>query len=247
MRYQAILFDLFNTVAIWHPERMPTMTLGGRSRASTLPELRRVIAASAPGLAFDDFHAALEHTNRELAAERAREGREIASRERFRRALERAGLDAGAGVPELAEALSLRHMELLAGASDIPRAHLAFLSQLSADYRLALVSNFDHAPTAHAIVARDGASELFEHVVISDEFGWRKPNPRIFEHTLDALGITAREALFVGDSIDDDVRGAHAAGLDVAWVNARGEALPADAPRPDCVVASITELAAVLA
>ena len=39
---------------------------------------------------------------------------------------------------------------------------------------------------------RDGWSEMFDVVVISGEVGMRKPEPRIFHHTLDLLGLPAR-------------------------------------------------------
>lgn len=246
MRYRALLFDLFNTVAVWRPERMPTFTIAGRARPSTLGELARVLADRVPDLPFERFHEALDQTNAALYEERALDGREVPSSERFARALRRAGLADDDATVAHARALSARHMELLAGASDIPRAHVAFLSQLTASYPLALVSNFDHAPTARAIVERDGAGEVFHHVVISDEFGWRKPDARIFEHALAALGAAPDEALFVGDSLEDDVCGAHAAGIDVAWVNPAAKPLPDDVPRPDYTVDAITDLASVL-
>ena len=85
-----------------------------------------------------------------------------------------------------------------------------------------LHSNFDHAETARHILQRDGATGYFERIVISDEHGWRKPHPRIFTDTLATLGVDPQDALFVGDSPDDDIRGASGVGMDVAWVNAQG-------------------------
>jgi len=49
---------------------------------------------------------------------------------------------------------------------------------------------------------RDGWKEMFDVVVISGEVGMRKPEPRIFEHTLELLGLAPRECVFV-----DDLRG----------------------------------------
>jgi FMN phosphatase YigB (HAD superfamily) len=45
---------------------------------------------------------------------------------------------------------------------------------------------------------------------------------------LDRLGAHASKALFVGDSYEMDVLGAHAAGLAAAWVRPEGMALPGD-------------------
>ena len=137
-------------------------------------------------------------------------------------------------------------MEVLAGATEIPPAHLALLTELGSRYRIALVSNFDHAATARHILARDGAGACFDPIVISEEHGWRKPHPKIFTDTLEALGVGPGDALFVGDSPADDVAGAQGVGMDVAWVNARGETLPAGLASPTREITAITALADLL-
>jgi putative hydrolase of the HAD superfamily len=137
-------------------------------------------------------------------------------------------------------------MQLLADATDIPIAHRELLADVQRQYRVALVSNFDHAATARQILERDGAAGYFEHIVISDEHGWRKPHPSIFIDTLAALGIASEEALFVGDSPHDDIRGASWVGMDVAWVNAQNASVPEEYPTPRYVVSAIPELRDIL-
>jgi len=46
---------------------------------------------------------------------------------------------------------------------------------------------------------RDGWDDMFDVVVISGEVGMRKPEPRIFEHTLRLVGVSAEESVFVDD------------------------------------------------
>lgn len=46
---------------------------------------------------------------------------------------------------------------------------------------------------------REGWDEMFDVVVISGEVGMRKPEPRIFEHTLLLLGLRPEECVFVDD------------------------------------------------
>ena len=50
-------------------------------------------------------------------------------------------------------------------------------------------------------------------VVLSCEVGKRKPHPAIFERALDALGVAAADAVFVGDRLYEDVRGAGELGM----------------------------------
>lgn len=83
-----------------------------------------------------------------------------------------------------------------------------------------LFEHFTHAPDMSALVRRahgtglrtallsnswgndyprDGWEEMFDVVVISGEVGMRKPEPRIFHHTLELLGLEAHECVFVDD------------------------------------------------
>lgn len=134
------------------------------------------------------------------------------------------------------------HMRGLAEAVEMPQAHLEAVGALAKRFRLGLVSNFDHAPTAHAILSRYGLDEFLDPIVISDEFGWRKPQPAIFARALTAVGVDAGEALYVGDTPFEDVHGGRGAGLDVAWINPRGETFPADLSPPTLVIAEVPDL-----
>ena len=116
------------------------------------------------------------------------------------------------------------------------------IKTLSESYRLGIVSNFDHARTARSILARDGVKNYFSHIVISDEFGWRKPNRLIFEHALGLLDSDSIDTLYVGDSPKDDGVGAKDANLDVAWVNASPKTNCETGLIPTYEIASIVEL-----
>jgi putative hydrolase of the HAD superfamily len=50
-------------------------------------------------------------------------------------------------------------------------------------------------------------------VVDSEVVGIQKPDPAIFELALEALGVDAGRALYVGDTVRNDVVGAERAGL----------------------------------
>jgi putative hydrolase of the HAD superfamily len=87
-------------------------------------------------------------------------------------------------------------------------------------------------------LARAGLSELVDIVVSSAQAGYRKPNENIYRTVLEAAGIPAGDAMFVGDNLQADVRGPQRAGihsvlLDRADVGAAGYA----------VVSSLSKLA----
>ena len=58
---------------------------------------------------------------------------------------------------------------------------------------------------------------LINETVIAEREGIGKPDRRIFERALKRLGVSARDAWFVGDHPDADIRGAFEAGLAPVW------------------------------
>lgn len=62
-----------------------------------------------------------------------------------------------------------------------------------------------------------GVSQYFQVVSISSEVGYVKPHPKIFQHALDALGVSPEEAVMVGDSLRCDVAGAKNMGMVAVW------------------------------
>lgn len=95
-----------------------------------------------------------------------------------------------------------------------PTTH-ALLDALSAfGLRLGLVSNaFDPGWLLHRDLERMGIGQRLDVAVFSSEVGLRKPHPAIFERALDALGVEPQRALFVGDRLYEDVRGAGELGM----------------------------------
>jgi putative hydrolase of the HAD superfamily len=107
------------------------------------------------------------------------------------------------------------------------------------DHRLVVVSNWDCS-----LADWLGPAGLLEHVdavVTSAEAGVAKPDPAIFERALDLAGAVADEAVHVGDSLDNDVAGARAAGIRPVLVARDG-----DAPAGVEAIRSLAELPALL-
>jgi putative hydrolase of the HAD superfamily len=88
---------------------------------------------------------------------------------------------------------------------------------LAAYYPLTIVSN-GFVESQYLKLRKSGLEPYFTHVVLSEEVGAQKPNPKIFEEALRINGISAAEALMIGDSYTSDVQGAKAAGIDQMWL-----------------------------
>lgn len=222
---EAIVFDLFGTLVFFDDSRFPRVQIEGRSVPTTLPELPRMLERCAPGLAPDRFLASLREVGAELLEHKRRLGIEIATEVRFQQALERCGIDSGAAVRAGGE-LALAHMEALASAVVVPPDRNGLLARLSGSYRLALVSNFDHGPTARAILARCGLDVHLEAIVISAEEGVRKPVASIFHRACEQLALAPSRCLYIGDTFAEDVEGSAAAGLASVWVTSQSEVPP---------------------
>lgn len=62
-------------------------------------------------------------------------------------------------------------------------------------------------------VRQAGLAEVFAAVVCSARAGMRKPDPRIYRHTLQRCGLQPGETIFVGDMWIPDVEGPRAVGM----------------------------------
>lgn len=91
----------------------------------------------------------------------------------------------------------------------------AAIDRLQARYRLGLICNtgYTGGKILREVLKQHGLAHYFGILVFSNEFGWLKPDPRIFRHTLDALASAPPEAAHVGDVEELDVDGARAAGM----------------------------------
>ncbi len=85
-----------------------------------------------------------------------------------------------------------------------------------------------------------------QFVLISEAVRAYKPHRLVFQSALERLGLRAEEVLHVGDSDVDDVKGAKAAGLRVAWVNRDGRSRRPDVPAPDFELRDLTDVPRLL-
>ena len=92
------------------------------------------------------------------------------------------------------------------------------LKKASMEYKLGIISNFTYAPVIYAGLRNLGINQFFNVVLVSEEVGWRKPHIKIFQEALKRLGVTAKEAVYVGDSPAEDIMGAKAVGMKTVFI-----------------------------
>jgi putative hydrolase of the HAD superfamily len=86
------------------------------------------------------------------------------------------------------------------------------LSALKEKYVVGLITNWEHTPRIYELLDEFGVRDLFDSIVVSDNVGYAKPDPRIFHIALNEHGFKPSETVYVGD-MDVDVQGALAAGM----------------------------------
>jgi putative hydrolase of the HAD superfamily len=121
-----------------------------------------------------------------------------------------AGEPAAQLVPELVAAFHAVRPSRLTPYPGVPDA----LRELRGRVPIAVITDGAVAGQ-RAKLAALGLADAFDAVVLSDSWGrgFRKPHPRPFRAALARLGVTAREAVMIGDRPDKDMAGAAALGI----------------------------------
>lgn len=85
------------------------------------------------------------------------------------------------------------------GRSQLNEELLEFIRELKGSYKLGLLSNAT-APFFHTVAKPIEDEGIFEHIVISSEVGYAKPDPQMYHLMLEKLGVRPEEALMIDDN-----------------------------------------------
>lgn len=118
---------------------------------------------------------------------------------------------------------------------------VAAIASLHGRFPLAIVTNGNTHP------ARLDLGERFAQVVLAIECGIHKPDPAIYTHTAELLGVDPAACLHVGDHPHEDVDAARRAGMHTLWLNREGSEWPADLAPAEVEIAELSVLAGLLA
>jgi|AGTN01.2.fsa_nt_gi haloacid dehalogenase superfamily, subfamily IA, variant 1 with third motif having Dx(3-4)D or Dx(3-4)E len=202
-----VTFDLWNTL-IAHDE-----SYDDRIREARMAGMAEALHAAGYDSTVDEIAVAYTASDR-LLEERWATDRDMDTNEQVEVLLRCMGIELG---PELVEAVAdpyanaVLHVEpfLVEGAMETLRM------VRDSGLRLALISNTGRTPGAamRKVIGRMGLLDFFEVTTFSNEAGYIKPHPRIFELTLDRMGSEPGRTVHVGDHDVLDVRGARNYGM----------------------------------
>ncbi len=117
------------------------------------------------------------------------------------------------------------------------------LKRIKARYRLGIVSNF--YGNLGTLLEEAGLIEFLDVVVDSNRVGSQKPDPKIFRHALEQLGLPAHQVIFVGDSYERDMIPSRELGMKTVWLKGPNQAT-VGAEEVDVCISSLSELEALI-
>ena len=119
------------------------------------------------------------------------------------------------------------------------------LERIKKHCKLGLVSNFTYAPAFYASLKNLGIRQFFDAIVVSAENGRRKPHTSIFQDILAKLQVEAKDAVFIGDSPLEDIKGAQAAGLKTVFISSQFfsvKSLIESGQKPDVITSELYQI-----
>lgn len=125
-------------------------------------------------------------------------------------------------------------LELYSGVREV-------LEYLAPRYRLAAISDGQSlwaVPELNSV----GLLDYFHPLLVSSDFGYRKPDMRLYQEVLDELDVKADEVLFIGNDMYRDVWGPNQLGIKTVFFKSNQGDQKSRGVDPDYVIYRFTEL-----
>jgi HAD superfamily hydrolase (TIGR01509 family) len=228
LSFNVVTFDLFGTLVDIDDNRLPCLTIDGVSVPSLLAAPFARLFELVPTMDLGGALVAYFQVGEELKSRPAPElDCEMPPYTHLIWALERIGVRDRAVVRDVVESQTLVTLQ----AARPAEGAVSLLKHLRDNgCSLGLVSNFADGDEGRDLLAHLKLTSYFDVVVFSGDVGWRKPDRRIFETTLSALHVEAREVLHIGDELRADIWGAGQCGMTTVWLNTNGQPFEGDHP-----------------
>ncbi len=225
--YQTILFDIDDTL----------VDFKGSETASLKNCYRRFFS---PLVAEDRFLNDYHRINRVLWQQVEENKISIAAvgSERFKQLADLYEFSFSSEIPQYYEQQLIENSQFIDGAEELLDALLA--KQIKIGF---LSNGFSHIQRGKYKNLK--LSRYSDVLVISEEVGWSKPQPEIFDYILKRMQSTASTTLMVGDSLTSDGEGAYRANMPFCWYNP-GKRLSSSPWEPTHVLYDLKDLLALL-
>ena len=201
MSYNHLFFDLDHT--LWDTDRNAMESLQEIYNELNLPDEKLPL--------FEDFYKTYKSHNEKLWGLYSENliGKEAVRINRFRYTLE----DFNIHDYKLAELFADEFIKRTPLKQHLMTDTIFVLDKLSLKYSMSIITN-GFSESQQTKLSVSGIKKYFDHVFISEEVGFNKPDPRIFTHAMSKTATTTDEVIMIGDTYETDVIGAQSAGID---------------------------------
>jgi 5'-nucleotidase len=236
MQIKAVLFDMFDTLVLIERNHEFYNPAVGR--------MHRHVVSNGVNVPFEQFYDAYKKARDKLYADTEANLEEPHFNHRIKNALELLGYNYRVSDSIVTGATSEFCQEFMNHVK-IDQYTLSVLQNLCRKSKLGIVSNFAIPECVDSLLKTNDLNGLFEAVVVSAQVNKRKPSPEIFQNALNSMKISAGDAVFVGDTADADVAGAHAVGMKAVYIKRRFEQT-LERFKPDFIIESLADLPSAL-
>ena len=231
VKYNHIFFDLDRT--IWDFEKNSEVTIA---------ELLGHFGMTQKGkITEDGFIKTYKRINQSLWMDyrAGKVDKQTLRSKRFHLSLMEFGIDQ----PELALEFNDAYVKQCSSKTNLLPHSKEVLRYLSKSYVLHIITNgFKEAQ--HVKLEKSGIRPFFKEVIVGDEVGINKPDPRIFHHAFNSSAAGPEESVMIGDDFEADIIGAKEVGMDQIFLKAgQGNTEPAVATY---TVSNLEELKQIL-
>ncbi len=212
LEIKAVLFDMFDTLMMIehdHEFYIPSIKM-----------MYNTLINKGINVSFDDFKNAYTKARNELYKKADLKNEEPHFNERIAKALLFLGYKYSKNssiVIECTLAFCKEFMKYVRIDKDTKKV----LTELYKKYKLGIVSNFAIPECVINLLKREDIEKFFSIIIVSGAVNKRKPNEEIFKTALNSLKVTGSETVFVGDTLDADIRGANDLGMTTIFIERR--------------------------
>jgi len=118
----------------------------------------------------------------------------------------------------LIDRLSVDYIEVLPNNNLLFDGAHEILEYLNPKYKLHIITN-GFNEVQYKKLDNSGLSKYFDKIITSEDAGVKKPNPKIFNYSLELAEANSSESIMIGDNWEADVMGAIDNGIDAIYFN----------------------------
>ena len=231
---RVIFFDLWNTLihnTNYSEYRLPDLNKYLHKHGVKLTEEELLKA----------YQTGFQYSSQVIASENHRH---VETPEIVDKVLESVGL---ADPPDKAELVKMYEEACMLDPPKLKDGVLETLEAIHGKYRIGMISVTGVSPgrIIRTFLKEHNIYHYFDGFIFSDEIGYVKPSPILFQTALNLFKVESHETVHVGDSLKGDIAGAKQLGMKTVWIKTRIQDFT-DENSPDYIIERLPELLDVL-